>query len=67
MSVYEVFDADPPKLREGKLITKTAFEKALLLYNLHSFRDAAKLFEEVLSFNPEDRVAQIYIESCQGY
>ena len=66
VSVYEVFDAAPPQLRESKLITKTAFEQALLLYNLHSFRDAAKLFEEVLSFNPEDRVAQIYLERCQG-
>jgi class 3 adenylate cyclase len=66
VSVYEVFDADPPKLREGKLITKTAFEEALLLYNLDSFRKAAKLFEEVLSLNPEDKVAQIYLERCQG-
>jgi predicted ATPase/class 3 adenylate cyclase/GAF domain-containing protein/tRNA A-37 threonylcarbamoyl transferase component Bud32 len=66
VSVYEVFDADPPKLREGKLITKTAFEEALLLYNLDSFRKAAKLFEEVLILNPEDRVAQIYLERCQS-
>ncbi|HEY9711572.1 MAG TPA: hypothetical protein V6D48_25410, partial [Oculatellaceae cyanobacterium] len=55
-----------PKLRTNKLITKTAFEEALLLYRLHSFRKAAKLFEEVLNFNPEDRVAQIYLKRCQG-
>ena len=66
VSVYEVFDADPPKLREGKLITKTVFEQALLLYNLHSFRDAAKRFEEVLRVNPEDRAAPIYLARCQG-
>ncbi|MBD1805966.1 AAA family ATPase [Microcoleus sp. FACHB-SPT15] len=66
VSVYEVFDADPPKLREGKLITKTAFEEALLHYNLHSFTCAARLFEEVLRLNPEDRVAQIYLKRCQG-
>jgi hypothetical protein len=65
VSVYEVFDADPPQLREGKLITKTAFEEALLLYNRHSFTYAARLFEEVLKLNPEDRVAQIYLERCQ--
>ena len=64
VSVYEVFDADPPKLREGKLITKTAFEEALLHYNLHSFTYAERLFEEVLRLNPEDRVAQIYLERC---
>ncbi len=65
VSVYEVFDADPPKLREGKLITKTTFEEALLHYNRHSFTYAARLFEEVLTVNPEDRVAQIYLERCQ--
>jgi class 3 adenylate cyclase len=66
VSVYEVFDADPPQIKERKLITKTAFEEALLLYNLRSVREAAKLFEEVLSLNPEDKVAQIYLYRCQG-
>jgi class 3 adenylate cyclase len=66
VSVYEVFDADPPKLREGKLITKTTFEEALLHYNRHSLTYAARLFEEVLRLNPEDRAAQIYLERCQG-
>jgi class 3 adenylate cyclase/GAF domain-containing protein len=66
VSVYEVFDADPPKLREGKLITKTVFEEALLHYNRHSFTYAERLFEEVLRLNPEDRAAQIYLERCQS-
>jgi hypothetical protein len=65
VSVYEMFDADPPKIREAKLITKTAFEEALLLYNLHLFREAAQAFEEVLLFNPEDSVARIYFHHCQ--
>ena len=46
--------------------TKTAFEEALLLYNLNSFREAAQGFEEVLLFNPEDTVARIYLHRCQG-
>lgn len=65
VSVYEVFEADPPRIREAKLATKTAFEEALLLYNLHSFKSAAQLFEECLHLNPEDTVAQIYLERCQ--
>lgn len=65
ISVYEIFDADPPKLRESKLVTKTAFEEALLLYHLHSFNEAAQLFEDCLRLNPEDTVAQIYLERCQ--
>lgn len=65
VSVYEVFDADPLQLREGKLVTKTAFEEALLLYNMHAFSKAAQLFEDCLRINPEDTVAQIYLERCQ--
>lgn len=65
VSVYEVFEADPPRSREAKLATKTAFEEALLLYNLHSFKSASQLFEECLHLNPEDTVAQIYLERCQ--
>jgi hypothetical protein len=37
-----------------------------LLYNLHSFRDAAKRFEEVWRVNPEDRAAPINLARCQG-
>ena len=65
VSVYEVFDADAPKLRDGKLATKTAFEEALLLYYLHSFAEAAQLLEDCLRLNPEDTVAQIYLKRCQ--
>lgn len=65
VSVYEIFDADPPKICESKLATKTAFEEALLLYHLHSFNEAAQLFEDCLRLNPEDTVAQIYLERCQ--
>ncbi|MGC1394487.1 MAG: AAA family ATPase [Coleofasciculaceae cyanobacterium] len=65
VSVYEVFDADPPNVREAKLSTKTAFEQALLLYNLHLFQEAAIRFAEVLSLNSEDRAAQIYLDRCQ--
>lgn len=65
VSVYEIFDADPPQIREGKSVTKTAFEEALLLYNLRSFKEVKKRFKEVLSLNPEDTVAQIYLERCQ--
>jgi class 3 adenylate cyclase len=65
VSVYEVFDADSPNIRDAKLKTKTIFEEALLLYNMQSFREAAMGFEEVLRRNREDTVAQIYLDSCQ--
>jgi class 3 adenylate cyclase/PAS domain-containing protein len=65
VSVYEIFDGDPPKIRDRKLATKTAFEEALLLYNFHAFRDAARLFKDCLRINPGDRVARIHLECCK--
>jgi class 3 adenylate cyclase len=66
VTVYEVFDADSHESREGKLITKTEFEQALLLYDRGSFKEAAQRFQDVLRINPKDTVAQIYLEECQG-
>ncbi|MEW6495912.1 MAG: response regulator, partial [Cyanobacteriota bacterium] len=65
VAVFEVFDGDEPKIKEGKLATKTIFEEALVLYQQHLIREAARRFEEVLSINPKDTVAQIYLDRCQ--
>lgn len=66
VTVFEIFDADPPEIGQGKLITKAQFEEAMLFFSQGEIRDAAKLFEECLAKNPQDRVAQIYLERCQG-
>ncbi len=60
VTVYEVFDADPPELQAGKLETKQDFETALFYYNQNSPEEAQELFERCLCKNPQDRVAQIY-------
>jgi class 3 adenylate cyclase/FixJ family two-component response regulator len=65
VTVYEVFETDSPLIREGKLATKTRFEEAWVLYNQASFQAAAQLFQDCLSQNPGDQVAQIYLERCQ--
>jgi PAS domain S-box-containing protein len=65
VSIFEVFDADPPEIREGKLATKSLFEQALFLYNRHCFKEAEQLFQDCLERIPEDTVAQIYLERCQ--
>ncbi|MEO1349315.1 MAG: response regulator [Cyanobacteria bacterium J06635_15] len=67
ISVYEVFDADPPELRDRKLATKTAFETALLSYYQKKFDPAAQGFEACLAQNPTDTVAQIYLASCHQH
>ncbi len=64
VTIYEVFAADPPQLRQKKLETKTIFEQALIFYNSDRFVEATRLFSACLQINPGDRVAQIYIKRC---
>lgn len=66
VAVFEVFDAAPPRQREGKLRTKSIFEEALFLYNRGNFIKATQYFQDCLRVNPEDTVAQIYINRCQN-
>ncbi|MCW6035293.1 HAMP domain-containing protein [Spirulina subsalsa FACHB-351] len=65
VSVFEVFDADPPELYKGKQKTKTRFEQALLCYYMGDLAEAIQLFAQCLSLNPQDSVAQIYLERCR--
>ena len=65
VAVFEVFDGDEAKIKEGKLATKSLFEEGLFLYYQNCFPQAAKCFKEVLRINPQDRVAQIYWELCR--
>jgi class 3 adenylate cyclase/DNA-binding NarL/FixJ family response regulator len=66
VSVFEVFDADPPHIRESKLLTKTHFEQALVYYATQQWEEASKRLEKCLQKNPEDPVAQIYWQRCQN-
>ncbi|MGC1198221.1 MAG: response regulator [Geitlerinemataceae cyanobacterium] len=65
ISVFEVFDADPPELKEGKLNTKTFFEQAISLYSINSYTEAASLFSECLRQNPNDFISALYEEKCR--
>jgi adenylate cyclase len=65
VAVFEVFDGDEPEIKNLKLATKTTFESALWLYNLDLKSEAAQLLESVLSINPKDTVAQIYLDRCR--
>ncbi|MBW4576423.1 MAG: diguanylate cyclase [Aphanothece sp. CMT-3BRIN-NPC111] len=65
VTVYEIFDADAPEIKQAKLATATEFEKGLLLYKIGNFSEAAKLFQYCLSQAPVDKAAQIYLSCCQ--
>ncbi|MBE9114385.1 ammonium transporter [Lusitaniella coriacea LEGE 07157] len=61
VSVFEVFDADPPALRAGKSATRTIFEQGLVYYHQKNYRAATQCFETCLQKNPGDSVAKIYL------
>jgi predicted ATPase/class 3 adenylate cyclase/tRNA A-37 threonylcarbamoyl transferase component Bud32 len=65
VKVYEVFDADLPEIKEGKLATLPTFTEAISLYNQGKLAGASKLFAACLRQNSGDVVAQIYFERCQ--
>jgi len=63
-SVYEVFDADSPKLRAAKRRTKQIFEEALAHYHVHEVGKARRLLRRCLAACPDDQVARVYAERC---
>ncbi|MEG3970046.1 AAA family ATPase, partial [Microcoleus sp. T2B6] len=66
VTVYEVFDADPPEIKEGKLATLELFAEALEIYSEGKLAKAGRLFAECWRQNQGDAVAKIYWERCQS-
>jgi two-component system sensor histidine kinase ChiS len=64
VTVYEVFEADLPDNKAGKLATKDLFTSALSYYEQQNYNQAAQLFEKCLTQNPLDTVAAIYLKRC---
>ncbi|MEG4129315.1 AAA family ATPase [Microcoleus sp. Pol1B3] len=66
VTVYEVFDADPPEIKAGKLATLELFAEARANYLQGKFAEAAGLFSECWRQNQGDRVSKIYWERCES-
>ncbi|WP_159782998.1 CHASE2 domain-containing protein [Sodalinema gerasimenkoae] len=64
VSVFEVFDADPPDIKHAKLEERTHFEQAVLLYHVQQYAEAKTLFEHCLNKIKHDRPCEIYLERC---
>ncbi|MGB3494030.1 MAG: AAA family ATPase, partial [Elainellaceae cyanobacterium] len=60
ITIYEVFEADPPELKTSKLQTQPIFDKAIALFSHQDYAAAADLFKKCLSQSPHDSIAQIY-------
>ncbi|MEG4519738.1 MULTISPECIES: AAA family ATPase [unclassified Microcoleus] len=66
VTIYEVFDADPPEIKQAKLATLELFAEARTLYSEGKLFEAARLFSECWRQNPGDRVAKMYWERCES-
>jgi two-component system sensor histidine kinase ChiS len=67
VGVFEVFDGDPPDVRNAKLATWARFEKALQLYYRRNYLAASQLLQDCLQENPSDRVVQVYLQRINQY
>ncbi|MFE4107286.1 AAA family ATPase [Almyronema epifaneia] len=65
ISVYEVFDADPPEVLTAKNATRSLFEQSLVAYAERNWRVAAQGFEACLRQNAADQIARLYLGRCQ--
>jgi two-component system sensor histidine kinase ChiS len=63
--VFEIYEGEPPHLRELKNQTRTQFEEAVHLYYQQQFDEASQVFQEVLQVNSQDTAAEFYIQCCE--
>jgi class 3 adenylate cyclase len=59
VTVFEVFDADPPDIIERKQQTLMLFKQGFKLYHQIKFAAATALSEEILTINSKDKTEQI--------
>jgi class 3 adenylate cyclase len=67
VEVYEVFDADPPRLMDAKNRTLRGFNDAFAAYQAGDLAAANAGFEEVLRINPHDHAAMLMAQRCAEY
>jgi adenylate cyclase len=64
VAIYEVLDYHNEDSYPSLLDAMGLFRNGLQRYRQRQWAAAAKLFQEVLELNPQDQVAQLYIERC---
>jgi len=64
LSVYEVFDADPPELRKFKMANQKLFESALCHFHFGDTDKAAALLQQYAVTDSSDPIAQLYLQRC---
>jgi signal transduction histidine kinase/class 3 adenylate cyclase/CheY-like chemotaxis protein len=67
VAVYEIYDENLETSAKLKTQTRPKFEEAAVMYYRQSFEKAQSMFAEILTLNPQDKAAMLYIKRCQHY
>jgi signal transduction histidine kinase/class 3 adenylate cyclase/ActR/RegA family two-component response regulator len=67
VTLYEVFDGDPPILLSLKQKTLKDFEQGFRFYHNQQISAALACFQRVLYLNPEDHAAKVYLDRCKEH
>ena len=67
VSLFEVFDGDPPELLDLNKSTRKDFESGLFSFIDKDFNKAQKFFQKVLKVNTNDTAAKLYFNKCEYY
>jgi two-component system sensor histidine kinase ChiS len=62
ISLYGIFDGDPPEQMDLRKQTQPEFEEGWSNYYAQSFSEAHQHFHSVLEQDPHDKAAQLYLE-----
>ncbi len=65
VSVYEVYDGDPPDLVEQKNRTREVFQKGVFEYHAGNFAAARELFDSIGKLVKSDKPIDIYRQRCE--
>jgi len=67
VTVYEIFDADPPLQIELKERSLVSFEQGFVIYHTEDYLEAKRFFSKVLAVNAIDRAGEIYLRRCRQH
>jgi two-component system sensor histidine kinase ChiS len=66
VSVFEVLDGEPERIKTLKIEKRKDFEMGVLYYHSQEFAKAKEHFEAVLEVNPEDEATMLYLRQVSN-
>ena len=65
VALFEIYDSDIEEKRICKDNTKADFEEGIMRFSRKEFKEAKQLLERVVSENPDDHTAQLFIDRIE--